>query len=346
MSFLFRLRALHLVILCSALLWPALAAAQIDPPESGATERNGWENHSWHVMGTRAELAFWPGTRSAETTVNAVRAEFERLNALLSPWVETSELYQANAHAARAPVVISEEFAQLIDTSRQYSLLTDNAFDITFATVGHLYDYRAGIAPDDAAIAEARAGQGMDKVVLARTPDDETAALSFLHERTRIDLGGIAKGYAIDRAVALLREHGVAHAYISLGGDSYVLGDRRGRLWQVGVRHPRQDDAVAITLPLADVAVSTSGDYERFFIRDGEHVHHILSPESGRPAGALVSVTVLAPRAVDADALSTSLFVLGIEAGLELAETLEDVSAILIDRDGGVHYSQDLLGKD
>ncbi|MBZ2190153.1 FAD:protein FMN transferase [Alcanivorax sp. JB21] len=326
-------------LLCGMALWAIPVSAHSDD----------WESHSWQVMGTQVDLAFWPGSRPADATVAAIRQEFERLNARLSPWVENSELYQANAHAAEAPVIISAEFAALIDTSREYSLLTDGAFDITFASVGHLYDYRAGIAPDDAALAAARAGQGMDKVVM--TPRAEVngvaehggMALSFLHERTRIDLGGIAKGYAIDRAVTLLRDHGVAHAYISLGGDSYVLGDRRGRLWQVGVRHPRQENAVAITLPLADVAVSTSGDYERFFLRDGEHVHHILSPASGRPASALVSVTVLAPRALDADALSTSLFVMGIEAGLALIETLEDVSAIIIDRHGEVHYSQDLL---
>ena len=327
------------VALCVLALWALPAPAQGD----------GWENHRWQVMGTQAELAFWPGTQPASATVAAIRQEFERLNALLSPWIEHSELYQANAQAAAAPVIISAEFAALIDASREYSLLTKGAFDITFASVGHLYDYRAGIAPDDAALAAARAGQGMDKVVM--TPHAEAngvaegggMTLSFLHERTRIDLGGIAKGYAIDRAVALLRNHDVAHAYISLGGDSYVLGDRRGRLWQVGVRHPRQENTVAITLPLADVAVSTSGDYERFFLRDGEHVHHILSPESGRPASALVSVTVLAPRALDADALSTSLFVMGIEDGLALIDRLEEVSAIIIDRHGDVHYSQDLM---
>lgn len=345
MPLLFCLPASHRVmpcmaLLCSALLCPAEAA------QSGPDTRDDWESHSWQVMGTQADLVFWPGNQPAAATLDAIRQEFERLNALLSPWVESSELYRANAHAADAPVIISAEFAQLIETSRHYSHLTDDAFDITFASVGHLYDYRAGVAPDDAALAEAQAGQGMDNVVLTPGTGDQSVALSFLHPRTRVDLGGIAKGYAIDQAVALLQSHDVSHAYISLGGDSYVLGNRRDRLWQVGIRHPRQDEAVAITLPLADVAVSTSGDYERFFIRDGEHVHHILSPDSGRPATALVSVTVLAPRAIDADALSTSIFVLGVEAGLAIAETLEDVSVILIDREGAVHYSQDLLASE
>jgi thiamine biosynthesis lipoprotein len=161
----------------------------------------------------------------------------------------------------------------------------------------------------------------------------------------QIDLGGIAKGYAIDRAVAILQSHHIDNAYLSLGGDSYVLGQRNDRLWQVGIRHPRDSKAVAITLPLTDIAVSTSGDYERFFVRDGEHIHHILNPRTGKPAGEVMSVTVLAQRGIDADALSTTIFVMGVEQGLALANRLPDVSAIIIDRRGKVHYSEDLTGQ-
>jgi thiamine biosynthesis lipoprotein len=168
----------------------------------------------------------------------------------------------------------------------------------------------------------------------------------FSEPGMRIDLGGIAKGHAIDRCIALLRERGIKHAWMSLGGDSYVLGDRGGRPWHVGIRHPRSREDVALTLPVADVAVSTSGDYERFFIRDGERIHHIINPGTGRSAGELASTTVIAERGVDADALSTSLFVMGIEAGMALANELEDVSAIMIGLDGRVHYSDDLSSGD
>ncbi len=303
-----------------------------------ASAHADWVQAQWNVMGTRATLEFWPGEQDSRDTVAQIQAEFDRINGQYSPWREGSELYQANHTATQAPMTVSEEFAQLIETSRHYTTLTDGAFDISFATVGHLYDYRAGIAPDDDTLAHARDGVGMDKVTL-----DEQRRLRLQHPATRIDLGGIAKGHAIDRAVAILHQAGVRHAYISLGGDSYVLGDRRGRAWQVGIRHPRRDGAVAISLPLEDIAVSTSGDYERFFIRDGEHVHHILSPASGKPAGELVSVTVLAERGIDADALSTSLFVLGREQGLALANRLPGISAILIDRHGEVFYSDDLI---
>ena len=173
MPLLFRLPAWHramprMPMLCgtlvySAFVYSALLYSTAEAAQGSPDTRGDWESHSWQVMGTQADLVFWPGNQPAAATVDAIRQEFERLNALLSPWVESSELYQANAHAADAPVAISAEFAQLIEASRHYSRLTDNAFDITFASVGHLYDYRAGVAPDDAALAHARAGQGMDR---------------------------------------------------------------------------------------------------------------------------------------------------------------------------------------
>lgn len=225
---------------------------------------------------------------------------------------------------------------QLLQRSAHYFSLTDGAFDITFASAGALYDYRNAKAPDDEQLAVARKFIGFRQVVLTGN------SVAFTRDGVRIDLGGIAKGYAIDRAIALLRERGIDHAYVSLGGDSYVLGDRRGRDWQVGIRHPRDETGVALRLPVSDIAVSTSGDYERFFVRDGERFHHILNPASGKASKGLVSVTILAPRGMDADALSTSVFVLGKEKGLALINNLDDISAILIDEHGKVFYSNDL----
>jgi len=300
-----------------------------------------WTSSTWDVMGTRATLEFWcESPDSRQTTCSAVtdeiRDEFARINALLSPWLQGSELAQVNAQAAHHPVPVSTEFMQLLQHSAHYFSLTDGAFDITFASAGALYDYRNGIAPDAAQLATAQQLIGFRQLVL----NDNTVA--FTRDGVRIDLGGIAKGYAIDRAISVLRARGIAHAYVSLGGDSYVLGDRRGRDWQVGIRHPRDETGVAIRLPVSDIAVSTSGDYERFFIRGGERFHHILNPSSGKASKGLVSVTILAPHGVDADALSTSVFVLGKERGLALVNRVDNVSAILIDEHGKVFYSDDL----
>jgi FAD:protein FMN transferase len=296
-----------------------------------------WHHYRWQVMGTEASLELWHEGDKGRQIHASIVAEFARLQALLSPWIEDSELARFNALPGNTSMVLSPEFYALLVRSRHFFDISDGAFDITFAGAGHLYNYRAGIAPD--AMQLSRAVIGMDLLQLA-----DNSRVSKLDGRLRIDLGGIAKGYAIDRAVAILTEQGVDHAYVSLGGDSHVMGQRGDRLWQVGIRHPRQDDSIAITLPLTDGAVSTSGDYERFFLRDGEPVHHILNPRTGKPASDVTSVTVLAPHSVDADALSTTVFVLGVEKGLTLINRLADTSVIIIDRNGKVHYSDDLFG--
>lgn len=302
-----------------------------------------WRSAAWDSMGTRATLEFWHGDAHSDAIVDSIKQEFDRLQQLLSPWIEDSELARFNALDANTDMTVSHEFHQLLKRSAYYTGVSGGAFDITFAGAGHLYDYRAGVAPDDAHLQQARIGMQYLRI------SDESSikpSIAKTDKAVRIDLGGIAKGYAIDRAAALLRQAGVEHAYISLGGDSYVMGQRNGRLWQVGIRHPRREEAVAITLPLTDIAVSTSGDYQRFFIRDGKHVHHILNPKTGKPAGELSSVTVLAANGMDADALSTTLFVLGIEKGMALANQLADVSAIMIDLQGKVYYSDDLGSAD
>jgi len=311
----------------------------------GSTAHADWQRSHWDVMGTRATLEFWRDAPVAnhngvDPVEQAVRDEFARINQLLSPWIAESELAQVNARAVQQPVEISPEFMQLLQRSKYYYRLTNGAFDVSFAGAGALYDYRAAQQPDDTALARARACIGFDFVRL------EQDSVRFTCNAVRIDLGGIAKGYAIDRAVSLLREHGISHAYVSLGGDSYVLGDRQGRPWQVGIRHPRDAEAVAMRVPVSDIAVSTSGDYERFFIADGERVHHIINPSTGKSSRGLVSVTVLAPQGIDADALSTSVFVLGKDRGLELVNRLDNVSAIIIDDNGSVYYSDDLVSAD
>lgn len=307
----------------------------------GTTVQAQWVSDSWDVMGTRAQVEIWAPDPGGAAAVGAVRDEFERLNTLLSPWIEDSVISRINRLASSEPVHVSEEVAALLNTSRHYNILTDGAFDITFASAGHLYDYRQQVMPDADALAQARSQIGMQSLSLS--PEN---AVVFSKPGMKIDLGGIAKGYAIDRAVAILRDLGIQHAWISLGGDSYTLGDRRGRPWMVGIRHPRNQTEIVLSIPVNDLAVSTSGDYERFFIKDGERIHHIINPVSGEPAGQVVSVTILASASIDADALSTSVFVMGIERGMKLVESLDDVSAVIIDQSGKVFYSSDLTGSD
>ena len=143
----------------------------------------------------------------------------------------------------------------------------------------------------------------------------------------------------MDRAIELLRDCGIFRAMVSAGGDSRIIGDRDGREWIIGIQHPRDPSGIALRLPLSDTAVSTSGDYERFFIENGERVHHIINPTTGRSARESWSATVIGPDAMTTDALSTTIFILGAVEGLALIESLAGIDAIVIDRNGKVHYS-------
>ncbi|MET0052976.1 MAG: FAD:protein FMN transferase, partial [Candidatus Thiodiazotropha sp.] len=175
--------------------------------------------------------------------------------------------------------------------------------------------------------------------------DPEQNSVFFDRPGVTIDLGGIAKGYAVDRAIELLRSRGVQHALVTAGGDSRLLGDHQGRPWQIGIQAPRRKNAIATTLNLQDSAVSTSGDYERYFEADGVRYHHIISPKTGHSASEMQSVTVIGPNATRTDALSTSLFVLGVEAGMALIDRLDDVEAVMIDSHGELFLSRGLASQ-
>jgi thiamine biosynthesis lipoprotein len=172
--------------------------------------------------------------------------------------------------------------------------------------------------------------------------DESDNSIAFAREGVRINLGGIAKGYAVERVIEALRQAGVQSALATAGGDTRLLGDRWGKPWLVGIRNPDDDDGVVTRLALADEAISTSGDYERFFDEDGVRYHHILKPDTGDPARELRSVTVIGPDATLTDGLATSIFVLGAAAGLKLIEGLPDYEAVLIPTSGSLRYSSGL----
>lgn len=299
-----------------------------------------WFHEQQNAMGTRISLTIWCDSDStAKQAIADVMAEMQRIDQTYSPYIETSELAQLNRLAAHSPQPISDEMKLLLSTSRQVSELTNGAFDITFASVGYLYDYRNQQQPS---LKEREARQA---AINYRWVLIEDKTVRFTHSNVRIDLGGIAKGYAADQAVQILRRHGIQHGSFSAGGDSRLLGDRRGRPWRVGIEKPREQDAIAITLPLDNVALSTSGDYERFFIdaKTGERIHHIINPRSGKPAKDVASVTIIGDQGIQTDPLSTSIFVMGVKKGLGLINELPGLDAIIIDTEGKVHYSNGLL---
>jgi thiamine biosynthesis lipoprotein len=300
----------------------------------------GWLKGDEAIMGTAIHVELWSEERHAgEAAIAAVMAEMHRIDRAMSPFKADSELSRINREAARAPVKLSAEMFALIERSIEFSRLSGGAFDITYASVGHLYDYRQGVKPSDEALQRARAAIGWQHLEL----DLRDRSLRFAREGMRIDLGGFAKGHAVDNAAAILMRRGIRHAIVSAGGDSRVLGDRRGQPWTVGVRDPRRADAIVAVLPLQDVAISTSGDYERFFEADGERCHHLIDPATGKSPHGVRSVTIIANDGLTTEGLSKTVFVLGVDRGLRLIESLPGVDAVVVDAAGQLHYSSGLL---
>ncbi|MDO8343595.1 MAG: FAD:protein FMN transferase [Cellvibrio sp.] len=303
-----------------------------------------WHGDDQDIMGTKVSVALWlEDDRKAEQAVAAVMAEMHRIDKHFSPYIETSELYRANQLApkssAQKPLSISPELAAIIEKSLHYSQLSDGAFDITFASLARYYDYRNKLSPSERQREELLPAINYRLIHL----DTKNNTLWFEHPKLYIDLGGIAKGYAVDNAIEILQSFGVKHASVGAGGDSRVIGDKFGRPWLVGIKNPRAD-AVAITLPLEDVAVSTSGDYERYFIDDkGERVHHIINPRTGKSTNGINSVTIIGPLGFDTDPLSTSVFVMGAEKGMALINRLPGFDAVIISSEGKVSYSKGLM---
>lgn len=295
-----------------------------------------WIRGQEAMMGTRIQIELWHSDEVVgRTAVSAVMDEMRRLDRLMSSYRPDSELSQVNLNAGRSPVTVSAELLTLISRALEFSDVTDGAFDITYASVGHMYDFRQKVKPDEQTLLRALPAVDYHHVLV----NDENRTVRFRHPKVRIDLGGIAKGYAAERSVEILRRRGIEHALVSAGGDTRILGDRRGRSWNVGVRDPRQEGRVIAMLPLVDEAISTSGDYERYFEEDGVRYHHIIKPTTGKPAGSVRSVTVIGPDATSTDALSTSLFVLGVRKGLTLVESLPEYEAVFVDHYGDLVYS-------
>ncbi len=304
-----------------------------------APARADWHHREAAIMGTRIAVELWhDDPAGAEAALAAVIAEMHRIDELMSHYKPGSQLSRINQEAGAGAVRVDPELALLIARSLEYSRMTEGAFDISYASVGYLYDYRAHRRPTDAQIRAALPGVDYRSIEVNLAE----STVRFLRPGMRIDLGGIAKGHAVDRCVRILQNRGIAHAAVTAGGDTRLLGDRRGRPWVIGIRHPDDAARVIARIPLADAAVSTSGDYERYFDEAGVRHHHIINPKTGRSATGVRSVTVIAPSSTLAEGLTKGIFILGPERGIALAESQPEVDAVIVRDDGRVFYSKGL----
>jgi len=311
------------------------------PGRFGQGSSGSWLKREEAIMGTAIAVELWSETAAeGEAAIDAVMAEMHRIDRTMSPHKDDSELTRINRGAAAAPVRLSDEMTSLLTRAESFARLTGGAFDITYAAVGQLYDYRAGTRPTPEALARACRAVGWRFLAL----DRGARTVRFTRPGMRIDLGGFAKGYAVDNATRILRALGIRHAMVSAGGDSRVIGDKQGRPWTIGIRDPRGGPAdVVAVLPLEDTSISTSGDYERYFDAGGERFHHLIDPATGRSPASVRSVTVLAEDGLTSEALSKAVFVLGTARGLALIDSFPGVDAIVVDAAGRLHYSAGLV---
>lgn len=314
----------------------------ISLPMSAPPAHAQWLTGEEAIMGTAIRVELWADDEATgEAAIAAVMAEMHRIDRAMSPYKPESELSRINREAAERPVPISQEMFDILSRSIEFSKISGGAFDITFSSVGYLYDYRRHIKPTDKEIEQALPGIDYRHIQL----DAQKRTVRFARPGVRIDLGGIGKGHAVDNGIALLKKRGITQAIVTAGGDSRVLGDRGGRPWMVGIRDPRRKDNMVAVIPLINSAISTSGDYERYFEVDGERYHHILNPKTGRSATGVHSVSVIGPDATTTDGLTKPVFILGPEKGLRLIESIPGIDAVIIDADGKMFYSSGLQGR-
>lgn len=296
------------------------------------------------LMGTLVRItAVAPSEAQAQASATAGFQEIRRLEDLLSTWIATSELSRVNAAAGREPVAVSPDTLLIVQRSLDMARLTDGGFNIAIGPAVEAWSViERQRVPSDRELETVRPLTDLTQVSL-----DEQASTVFLaRSGMRIDVGGIGKGFAADRAVTAMQRAGATAGVVALSGDIKTFGRMPGgRPFAFGIQHPRKEGALLARLTLQDEAISTAGDYERFFEREGIRYHHILDPATLRPARGCQSVTIVATEGTMADGLDTGIFVMGPEAGMALIERLPGVEGVIVDSEGRVLVSSGLKGR-
>lgn len=289
------------------------------------------------LMDTEVEIILPQGSEEDFTTAFN---EMKRIEKLMDVHNPESELSRVNRLADKRPIKVSKEIFEVLKGAREYSALTSGAFDVSIRPLGALWGERGKLKeiPEVREIKERLPLVNYKNIIL----NERNQTVEFKRKGIALDLGGIAKGYALDCTIRVLKERGIKEALINAGGDIRVIGER---VWKVGLQHPRKEKEVLAVIKLRDQAIATSGDYQRYFIKEGKRYHHIINPETGYPAIECMSVTIIGQSATQVDILATGVFVLGPEKGMELIESLKDVEGIIIDSQGKILLSSGLKGK-
>ncbi|MEL6250388.1 MAG: FAD:protein FMN transferase [Bacteroidota bacterium] len=286
-------------------------------------------HESFHMGSPFAITVVHEEEQKAWEAIKAAEIEIERVEALISSWKESSQTSAINRAAGKNAVKVDPELFQLISRAQKVSELSAGAFDISYASMDRIWKFDGSMKtlPTEDAISISVAKIDFQKVIL----DQEQQSVFLQEEGMRIGFGAIGKGYAANRAKKILREMGMTAGMVNAGGDLIAWGrEEDGSLWKIAVADPTKEKKVLAWLEVDDKAVVTSGDYERYVILEGKRYAHIIDPRTGWPVQGLKSVSIICPDAEIADALATTVFVLGKEKGLELVEKLRGIECIII----------------
>ena len=283
------------------------------------------------LMGSNFELvAIHPNTTARTAAIESAIHEIRRIESLISSWNPDSETSLINRNAGIRPVEISEELFSLIVRCIKVSELTDGAFDISFSSLDPIwkFDGRSMQFPDSSLVKESVQKINYKNIFL----DHAKGTVYLLNKGMKIGFGAIGKGYAANRAKKVMKDHGIVHGMVNAGGDLITWGTMEdGAKWQVGIADPAKEKDYIAWLTVRDFSVVTSGNYEKFVVIEGQKYGHIINPKTGWPVTGIQSVTLVSPDAELSDALATSVFVLGVTAGLDLINRLKNVECLIID---------------
>ncbi len=286
---------------------------------------------AFYVMGTILEFKLYCEDREfCNKAISDAYSEVKRLDDMLSNYKEDSELSEVNSVAGTGKIHVSPEFIELIERSLFFSNLTNGAFDITLGKLIELWrqGQQSKVLPDSETVKKTISDcVGFDKIKL----HSKEELIEINSQCVSIDFGGIGKGYAIDRAVSMLKKKGVESGIINFGGEIFAIGAPPGGSgWRVGIHNPLNSDEPLSFIEVKDMAVSTSGNYERFFVILGKNYSHIIDPRTGMPVETVPSVTVLSKSATDADALSTAISVMGKDKSADVLKKYENAGLLIV----------------
>ncbi len=304
------------------------------------------------LMDTVVEIKVYHKRKAeAEKAINSSMEEMKRVEQKMSCFLPGSEVSRINKEAllerkkgsllAERWIPISDELFSLLGESVLLSKLTKGSFDITIYPLWKIWKFER----ENLEVPSKGKIERVLELVAYKNMILQNGKINFAKKRMGIDLGGIAKGYAVDAAIKVLKDKNINSAIVNAGGDMYVLGRKQGKSWRIGIRHPRREGEILGTIKVENRAIVTSGDYERFFFSGGKKYHHIINPKTGYPADECQSVTIVAKEATFADGLATGIFVLGPKEGMALIENLEGVEGVIVNKEGDVSVSSGLISK-